>query len=165
MYIVVLWGGYAIHFFLKDGVFFAPEKIDETTSLPPLDPDAPQPLLLNFAGVRTINSYGTRRLLTFVRAWRPRPLEFHDCPSIFVDTLNIVRDLLGSPRDPGIVKSFAIPYFCAPCELYFDVMVAAGAVDAGADDLGLPPRSCPKCQGVTEVDVDPEEHLAFLSNG
>jgi hypothetical protein len=131
--------------------------------MPPADAAAPEPLKLNFGAVRTINSYGTRKLLGFVRSWRPRLVEFHDCPSIFVDTLNIVRDLLGSPRDPKIVKSFAVPFYCADCEYYFDVMVKAGAVNIEADDLGLPPRPCPRCQGPTEVDVDPEEHLSFLS--
>lgn len=152
----------AIQFELKNGVQYAPEKIDESTLLPQVDDASAQPLVLNFKAVKTINSYGTRKLLGFVRKWLPRTLEYHECPSIFIDTINIVRDLLGTPRDPSIVKSFAVPHYCNDCATYFDVMAKATAIVRDADDLGLPKQACPKCKSQdTEIDVEPDEHLAF----
>ena len=153
-----------IRFVLKDGAFFAPDKIDESTVMPPIDAATAAPLRLNFSAVRSINSYGIRRLVGFIRTWRPRALEFYDCSSVMVDTINIVRDLLGTPPDPAIVKSFAIPFFCSACDEYFDVIVKAGSIAFEAPNLGLAARTCPRCNGPTEVDVEPEEHLAFLEN-
>ncbi len=119
---------------------------------------------IDFTAVRTINSYGTRRLMGFMREVKPRPIEFHNCPSIFVDTLNIVRDVLGNPRDPSIVKSFAIPLCCLDCQHFFDAMIQTKDVKADQDDMGLAPQVCPKCGGTeTERDVDADEHLGFLA--
>jgi hypothetical protein len=121
------------------------------------------PIQLDFGLVRTINSYGTRRLMRFMREAHPRKIEFHNCPSIFVYTMNIVKDVLGSPRDPSIVKSFAVPCFCADCQHFFDVMIATADVKPDQDDMGLGTPVCPQCGSTdTEADVDAEEHLGFL---
>ena len=152
----------AINFTFKDGVYFSPEKIDEATVFPTVSAGTPEPLVLNFRHIKTINSYGTRKLLVFVRSWHPRKIEYWECPSIFVDTINIVRDLIGSPRNPSIVKSFAVPHYCVACANYFDIMVAAAAINRYADNLGLTASPCPKCQSKdTEIDAEPDGHLAF----
>ena len=155
-----LLGSLSISFLLKDGVLYAPEKIDESVQLPPVDA-LPDPIRINMAGLRTINSYGTRRLLGLIRGLGSRRFVYLDCPSVFVDTLNIVRDLLGEDQDPRVVQSFSVPLYCDSCSTYSSVLVQHAAVKPGAEGLGLPAQRCAKCGGQSSVDVDPEEYLAF----
>lgn len=150
-----------IIFAQKNGVFYAPDKIDESVQLPVLD-GVPDPIKLNMSLVRMINSYGTRKLLGFVRGLGGRKIEFYECPSVFIDTVNIVRDLLGEAHDPRSVVSYSIPHYCDQCSAYVDIMFKYADVRPDEEGLGLPAQRCLKCGGNVYVDVDPEEYLAFI---
>lgn len=153
-----------MQFALIDGVYYAPKSIDETTEAKAPEGDPAEPFRINFRKCLKINSYGIRRLLGFIRAGSGRTLELHECTTPVISTLNIVRDILGPDRNPKVVKSLALPYFCQECDDCFDVMSTAAAVKLGQEDLGLPAKPCPTCGANCKVDQDAPDLLGFMES-
>jgi hypothetical protein len=142
-------------------VFHAPLRIDESTLMPVVDATT-DPIVLDLRILKSINSYGTRKLVGFVRSVRPRSVEYKDCPSVFVDTINVVRDLLGDDRKASRVRSLGVPFYCDPCDEFHDVLCQLDALKPDVKNLGLPPHDCPKCGSKMLADVESDEFLAFM---
>jgi hypothetical protein len=144
----------------KNGWVYAPVRIDESTEMPDVA-DQKEPLKLNMSAVKAINSYGTRRLLAFVRSWAPKRLEYHECSVTFVDAMSIVRDLLGPGRDPTCVKSLYVPLYCEPCDRTYEFLIDYDKVQRDAPRLGLPAQACSKCGRPLVFDLEVDEYFAF----
>ena len=142
-------------------MYFAPERIDELTETPDLS-SAREPLRLNMSRLRAINSYGIRNMIKMVREWGSRDLEFMECPPVFVDSVNVVRSLLGTPPKPARVTSFAIPYYCPANDKTYDIMVQASEIDIADSQPMIPEPACDECDGELEPDCSLEEYLLFL---
>ena len=101
-------------------------------------------------------------LIQFVRMYKDRPLEYHNCPVNFVETLNIVRELLGPSRDGSAVKSLALPYHCDDCNRFDERMVQAKRIDMNDKNFGQPPFPCSSCGQPMIIDVLEGEYLDFF---
>jgi hypothetical protein len=145
---------------LEKGVLRAPSTIDEHTTMP--DPTGlPEPLLLDMGGVRVMNSYGTRRFMLFIRSWWPRAYEYVHSSSVFIETVNIVRDLLGPNRDPSLIKSLDLTLQCNDCQTHADVPFVLEQLDLARRDLGLDPGVCAKCGSPRALGFEVDDFLAF----
>jgi hypothetical protein len=150
-----------IDFVYQNGMYYAPERIDEMTETPDIS-SARDPLKLNMSRLRSINSYGIRNMIKLVREWGSRTMEYHECPPVFVDRLNVVSSMLGTPPNAARVKSFAVPYYCAANDKTYDIMFNVDDLDLTADEPKLPDVKCDECEGPVEPDCSLEEYLLFL---
>lgn len=147
------------------GMYYFPDKVDEMTEFHILE-RAEEPLLLNFSRLKSINSYGIRNFIKFVRSWEPRRFEFYECTPVFIDAVNVVLNLVGTSGDSSCIKSFYIPHIidgCKQCEsasqeFIFDVD------DVDFDNLEVAERKCQQCNQVMEPDVELDEYLAFFES-
>jgi hypothetical protein len=137
--------------------------VDETTTMPDLA-EAEPPLRIDFSELKTINSYGIRKLIKMIREWSPREFEYHAVPSSVVETFNVVRALLGEPATGEVVKSYSIPHFCEACDKVFEQMFDATDVKIEDGELHVQDRKCPTCGRELEIDVEPDEYFVFLES-
>jgi len=49
-----------------------------------------EPIRFNLRAVRRINSIGMRNLLSFLIEWGDRALEYHECPTDFIEQINMI---------------------------------------------------------------------------
>ncbi len=147
---------------LRDGWLIAPREISEATSFPP--PDAlPAVLKFDLSELKSLNSYGLRNLLDFLRHNASRPLEFHNCPVIFVEMMGIVHGLRGPSANPAVVQSIAIPYQCDDCNKFIDSVAQTSTLDLADANYGQPPLPCDACGRPMAIDPDWAGNLGFLA--
>lgn len=65
-------------------------------------------LVLNLAGIKSINSCGIREWIKWLSQAGNAKIEYHNCPKIIVDQINMVDGFLPSS---GQVMSFFVPYY------------------------------------------------------
>ena len=118
------------------------------------------PLKLNIKNVSRMNSIGIRNLLKFLNAWGDKPFEYHECPSEFVDQLNMIPALLGVGGH-GKVISLHVPYECEDCEHEEETLEPVSNYEAVAKSgEDLPTKPCPKCKGKMYILTD--SYFVFL---
>lgn len=108
------------------------------------------------AGVQMINSVGIRHWRQFLKELSGRAtVEFHRCPTYFVDYANMVPDL----TEMGVIVSFYAPLRCPDCAKSQPVLLVSKDVDPEA---GYGSHKCSKCGSELEPEVPAEDYLAFL---
>lgn len=143
----------------KDGFFKVEGQVDESLDYKVFD-GAPRPLKLELSGVRNVNSVGVREFLGFVGREAGKGLEFHRCSAAVMDMINTFPASLGSPPNPGIVRSMVVTYRCSKCvkdeNLLLEVKVGLGVAPA------LPFRACAKCSTAMRSTVDAEDLFTYM---
>jgi len=124
---------------------------------------AREPLVLNMSRLKSLNSYGIRSIIKLVREWGSRRCEFHECPSVFIDSVNVVRSILGTPPQAERVKSLCIPHYCDKDDTTFEILFQSSDISRGAAEISLAERPCPECGGPLELDCSLEEYLLFMN--
>jgi anti-anti-sigma regulatory factor len=115
--------------------------------------------LINLAGIERINSIGTRdwiKWLATLEARGTRPM-FIACSPAVVHQLSRIKNFAGN----GTIKSFQVPYLCAPCER--EQLVLVHVADLGPLPYQLPVHSCDACGGEMEIIDDAGAYYAFLN--
>lgn len=128
----------------KDGVHHLAGVLDEFSDFSLLLRQS-EPLRLNLRLLTRFNSIGVRNFLRFLTDWGPKAFVYDQCPSEFVDQINMIPALLGT-KGQGRVETLFVPYECSNCDNEEEVLSRAedyrAAAKAGAD---LPSRTCGKC--------------------
>lgn len=113
-----------------------------------------EPLRLNMRQVSRLNSIGIRNLLKFLADWGSKAFSYDQCPSEFVDQLNMIPALLGT-KSHGEVLSLYVPYECSNCDHDEDVLAKTAdfsdKIKAGQEP---PKHPCPKCGSQMAVLTD-----------
>ena len=150
-------------FVVKKDWLLPPAVLTEKTTFP--DPeDVPKTLKFDLKKLKSINSYGIRNLIQFIRQHPDRPLEYHNCPVLFVETLNIVRELMGRDRNPQTVKSLSLPYHCEGCNRFDERLVLSSSIILEDEAThGQPPFECKKCGEPMILDVKENDYLSFMA--
>lgn len=146
-----------------EDVFHLIGRVDEFADFSVLEL-ASEPLKVNLAKVSSMNSVGIRKLLGFAIRWSPKKLEVFECTSDFIETLNVIPELVGvSNSGASPVKSFYVPFSCVSCTLVQSELFEVGKIiDAGVEFILNAKPACKQCSGQLALDVDPDEYLAFL---
>lgn len=136
----------------KDGVFHLSGVLNEYADFSALLGQR-EPLRLNMKDVSRLNSIGIRNLLKFLSDWGPRAFAYEQCPSEFIDQVNMIPALLGS-KNHGKIDSLYVPYECPDCDNEDEVL--AKVTDfAGIHSGSQPPtRTCGKCGGKMSILTD-----------
>lgn len=127
----------------KDGMFYLVGVLDEYVDFSPLLSENP-PLKLNLKQLERLNSIGVRNLLKFLNQWGDKPLEYHECPSEFIDQVNMIPALLGA-KHHGKVASLYAPYECSSCDNEEEVFGRPEDFGDAAEGGEPPSRPCSKC--------------------
>lgn len=113
-------------------------------------------VVMDFAGVKRINSFGVRELLNFLEALRrDAQVEAVRCSPAFVNQLNLLPEL----SRKIMVKSILAPLECPGClqESEAEVQVTHGGARAE-----LPNVKCDDCGRPMELSEPEERYFAFL---
>ena len=136
----------------RGGIFHLSGVLNEYASFDLLL-QKPAPLKLNMRLVSRLNSIGIRNLLKFIGDWGPKPFEYLECPSEFIDQINMIPSLLGAKKTGKVVSLF-VPYACDKCDHEPEVLCPVGDF-AGVAAGGEPAtRKCEKCGGTLTVLTD-----------
>lgn len=137
----------------KDGVFHLSGVLNEYADFSPLLAK-PEPLKINLRQLSRLNSIGIRNLLKFLSDWGPKAFVFDQCPSEFVDQINMIPALLGT-KNHGKVDTLFVPYECPNCDHEEEILAKAEDYRAAAKAGGeLPTRTCSKCGNQMTVLMD-----------
>jgi hypothetical protein len=114
------------------------------------------------AGVRYINSHGSRLWCAFLRGLERVPAyTFSRCSVAFTTQAGLVPGFLGH----GHVVSFHAPYHCDRCERDEVRLLQTAALVADGDRIATPTFQCPECPGSLVLDEIPERYFAFVRRG
>ncbi|MEO8701562.1 MAG: serine/threonine-protein kinase [Kofleriaceae bacterium] len=118
-------------------------------------------VVINVAGMTRMTSFGVRQWLKGMDAL-PRSISdlyLLNCPTFFVDQLNMVLNFGG----PGQVLTVLAPYTCPSCGVEssetIDVLVDRATLAKG----GVSEKDCARCGGRLEFDETPESYFSFVT--
>ena len=130
--------------------------LSEKTDLQALAARLSGEVRVDASGIARINSAGVKAWSRFIGAVPAGvTLVFEKCPVVFVSQLNMVAGFIGGGR----VASLAVPYLCPSCGEAVEPVLT---LEQAANGLPESHGPCPKCGKPLELDVMPDEYLAFL---
>lgn len=102
-------------------------------------------LALGFKGVTSINSVGVAMFVKFVDSWGGRVVEYHECPEVVVDALQMLPALLGPEDNTARIVSFQWPVACGKkCGKTHRLLQSANLRFAAGGVTTT--ETCPTCQ-------------------
>ena len=131
---------------LKDGTFFLSGVLDEYADFSSLL-SVSEPLKLNLRGIKQLNSIGIRNMLEFLKKTGSKRIEYYECPSEYVDQINMIPALLGFGDQKAEVKSMFIPFECKKCDHAEDMLKTSDDIAKSLDGESTVTEKCPKCGG------------------
>ena len=106
--------------------------------------------------VTMCNSVGLGKLLAMVLRRFDARLEYHRCPSFFIQTVNQIPRLLGPHEDPKAIKSVVLPMACPGCYLESTELLSMEHISLEGSTFQTHPRACTECGVLLRLAVDPE---------
>lgn len=123
----------------------------------------PAPLQLNLAGVKSMNSHGIRSWIKFLADWGSKPLELYECPSVFLDAVNLVPQIASPSGSAHTIKSVSVPYHCLCCNRIESYELAIADVKIKGERVTVPGKQCRTCGTTLGPEIDPEDLFLFLT--
>lgn len=112
------------------------------------------------AGVRYINSQGSRKWTGFLRELTEvTEFTFSRCSVAFTTQASLLPEFLAG----GNVISFQAPYHCDDCDRDESRLLQTAALVREATGFAVPRFRCPECGGQLAFDEIPERYFSFLS--
>ncbi|MBI5480969.1 MAG: PilZ domain-containing protein [Deltaproteobacteria bacterium] len=132
----------------------------ETTSFAGLETALHGRVEFDAAGVRYINSQGSRRWTAFLRELAQVPeYTFSRCSVAFTTQASLLPAFLGRGR----VISFQAPYHCDDCERDESRLLQTVALVREGASYAVPRFRCAECGGQLAFDELPERYFGFLA--
>jgi hypothetical protein len=133
-------------------------NINEDLDIQKISQDKGNSYIVDFGGVKMINSCGIREWIRFVEAiGKNTPIEYHNCPQIIVQQMNMVAGFLSAQAK---VISFYAPYFCEDNDEERHVLIQTSQVVGGKA-----PKVTTQVNGQTvemEFDAIEDQYFKFL---
>lgn len=136
----------------KDGAFHLSGILNEYADFSTLL-KKPEPLRLNMREVSRLNSIGVRNLLKFLAEWGTKAFIYDECPSEFIDQINMIPALLGT-KGHGKIKNLFVPYECPSCDHEEEVLCPIEDFQGVSKGQEAPKRKCSKCGSQATVLTD-----------
>ncbi len=146
-----------------DGTFEFTGPINETFDASSLSKTA-NPLRLNLAGVTTINSVGVALFVKFVDSWQGRRVEYHHCPEILIDAMQMLPALLGPEENTARIVSYRWPAVCTKGCGKVEAVLSAADTEFSDDAVSLK-TPCPKCRGSLQIAGNADVLLSLRDAG
>ena len=124
-------------------------------------------MVMDLSGVNYMNSVGVKNWINWTgRFPNDLQIEFHNCPSLIVNQVNLVAGFL--PNN-GTIESLSAPYICEDCNREANVPLRRG-VHYEYSSLTEPYKfqspavPCPKCKKNMELDAVESKFFNFLKS-
>jgi hypothetical protein len=132
--------------------------IDEDADFNPHSLSGAPSITVELNSVKSINSCGIREWIKWMGTATGVPVEFHNCPKIIIDQINMVQGFLPTP---GKVKSFYVPFYNDDSGEEKNVLFTHGKeyTDQG---LGAAPEIKDSAGNPMEMDVVEAKYFKFL---
>lgn len=149
----------------KSGKFvYLSGYIDEFSDYAPLLAMGP-PLRLNLRHITALNSLGIRKWILFIKSLGVSLVEFYECSPQFIDTVNMLPDMVSPTGNMKRIKSIVIPYECSKCQKSQELIAVMEKMAKNLEDITLGPTPCPHCESASYPQVTVEDHFLFLDCG
>ena len=132
--------------------------IDEDADFNPHSLTGAPAVELQLAGVKSINSCGIREWIKWVGSAGGAPIQYHQCPKIIVDQINMVQGFLPAS---GKVMSFYVPYYSDEAGTEKTVLFNYGH-EYGDQGLQTTPEVKDDSGNLMEMDVVEAKYFKFL---
>ncbi|MBP9706555.1 MAG: HAMP domain-containing histidine kinase [Oligoflexales bacterium] len=134
--------------------------------------DLPSPLIhpiLNEASLvfdlhklKSLNSRGIRSLIDCVQQDSIVELRYKNCPIFFIDTINMVPDLLGK-NNSDIIENFYLPHFCTDCKVQQNENIFVKNAAQVISDILLQNIHCRNCKNALIIEADLNDVLYLFT--
>ena len=133
--------------------------IDEDADFTPFSLDQAPGVELHLGDIKSINSCGIREWIKWIGTSKAPTLEYHQCPKIIVDQINMVQGFLPSQAK---VISFYVPFYSDDSGVEKNVLFNLGQeyTDKG---LQNPPAVKDDQGNAMEMDVVEAKYFKFLN--
>ncbi len=108
--------------------------------------------------IKSINSCGIREWIKWIGTSKAAPVEYHECPKIIVDQINMVQGFL---PDQGKVLSFYVPFYSDESGTEKNVLFKLGE-EYTLQGLQNPPAITDDQGNSMEMDVVEAKYFKFL---
>lgn len=129
----------------KGGIFYLSGVLNEYADFTPLLAQK-EPLRLNLKQLSRLNSIGIRNLLKFLTEWGTKQLIYEECPSEFVDQVNMIPGLLGI-KNHGKIESLFVPYECDACDTEEEALEKSADLLRDLPEISNKTKVCSSCGG------------------
>ncbi len=114
--------------------------------------------VINFKGLKSINSIGIREWIKLMQKLKTVQLSFLECPKVFIDQVNMIQGF--APTNTKIL-SFYVPYFNESNDSEKSILLVHGKHYTDGKILELPKVLDEKGQEM-EIDVVEAKYFKFL---
>lgn len=132
--------------------------IDEDADFNPHSLNGAPAVRLELGNIKSINSCGIREWIKWVGTAGTAPVEYHHCPKIIVDQINMVQGFLPTT---GKVLSFYVPYYSDDSGTEKNVLFTHGK-EFSEKGLEAPPEIKDESGNPMEMDVVEAKYFKFL---
>jgi hypothetical protein len=132
--------------------------IDEDADFTPFGLDGAPAVELHLGDIKSINSCGIREWIKWMGTSKAAPVEYHQCPKIIVDQINMVQGFLPAQ---GRVMSFYVPFYSDDSGTEKNVLFTLGK-EYTEQGLGEPPAVKDEDGNSMEMDVVEAKYFKFL---
>jgi CheY-like chemotaxis protein len=146
---------------LEDGVLrvYLDGDLVETTDFGGLDRQLAGKVDFDAAGVRYVNSHGSRLWVAFLRDLDTVDnYTFSRCSVAFTYQASMLEGFLGRGR----IVSLMVPFHCEACDREDLRLLQVAAITNERGELALPRFHCSRCRGPLSQGEIPEKYFAFL---
>ena len=152
----------AIEIKLSGPVAYLIGSLDDRVDYAPLL-KLPAPIRLNLSAVHAMNSHGIRSWIKFLMDCGIKPVEFYECPPVFLDAVNLVPQIASPNGSAHTIKSASIPYHCVKCNRTSIHELPIAEVKVRGDSVSLPGKPCRTCSAQLGPEIDPDDIFLFLT--
>lgn len=132
--------------------------IDEDADFTPHALTGAPSVVFNLGTIKSINSCGIREWIRWIGTAGSVPIEFHECPKIIVDQINMVQGFLPASAK---VMSFYVPYYHDESGAEKNVLFSLGK-EYTEQGLQHPPTVKDENGNDMEMDVVEAKYFKFL---
>lgn len=132
--------------------------IDEDADFNPHSLSGAPAVELQLGGIKSINSCGIREWIKWMGTAGAAPVQYHQCPKIIVDQINMVQGFLPAT---GKVMSFYVPYYSDDAGSEKSVLFTHGK-EYGDQGLQAAPEVKDDEGNPMEMDVVEAKYFKFL---
>lgn len=147
---------------VSGAVAYLQGSMDDRADYSPLLSMKP-PLKLNLVGVKSMNSHGIRHWIKFLTEWGSRPMEFYECPPVFLDAVNLVPQIASLSGNPETIKSVSVPFHCTRCNRATCYEMAISEIQIQGHHVTIPQKQCKTCGEMLGPETDPDDLFLFLT--
>jgi hypothetical protein len=108
------------------------------------------PVVLDFSGIKSVNSFGVRRMLKWMETWEPKTVRYANCPEVMLDAFTMIPQMLKHKKAQIQIVSIMARLECMNCGALRTASVRDRDIEQGRVGLHLKNTHCISCGGTMD---------------